>query len=118
MQSADQLAPGQGAVLSQIDDKQVQVSGHTDNTPVGGKLTAQFPSNWELSAARAINVVRFLSEKGGVPPQRLVASGYGEYQPIASNKSAQGKSLNRRIEIVLAPAEQAPGSRPAARSSR
>jgi chemotaxis protein MotB len=92
-----------GAVLAQIDDKQVQVSGHTDNTPVGGKLTAQFPSNWELSSARAINVVRFLSEKASVPSQRLVASAYADNQPIASNKTSAGRARNRRIEILLTP---------------
>jgi chemotaxis protein MotB len=90
-------------VLAQIDDKQVQVSGHTDTTPVGGKLTAQFPTNWELSAARAITVVRYLTEKAGVPPGRLVASGYGEHQPIANNKSSAGRARNRRIEILLTP---------------
>jgi chemotaxis protein MotB len=92
-----------GAVLAQIDDKQIQVSGHTDNHPVGEKLLAQFPSNWELSASRAINVVRFLAEKAGVPPQRLVATGYGEYHPIASNKTPSGRARNRRIEILLTP---------------
>jgi chemotaxis protein MotB len=93
-----------GAVLAQIDDKQIQVSGHTDNQPVvGEKLLAQFPSNWELSAARAINVVRFLSEKAGVPPQRVVASSYGEHHPIASNKTPAGRARNRRIEILLTP---------------
>ena len=92
-----------GAVLAAIDDKQIQVSGHTDRTPISDKLTAQFPTNWELSTARAINVVRFLSEKAGVPPQRLVASGYGEYHPIANNKTAAGRAKNRRIEILLTP---------------
>jgi chemotaxis protein MotB len=93
-----------GAVLAQIDDKQIQVSGHTDNLPLGEKLTAQFPTNWELSAARAVTVVRFLAEKANVPPQRLVASGYGEWSPIASNKSPSGRARNRRIEILLTPA--------------
>lgn len=93
-----------GAVLGQIDDKTIQVSGHTDNLPLGDKLTAHFPTNWELSAARAVNVVRFLAEKASVPPQRLVASGYGEWNPIASNKSPAGRARNRRIEIILAPA--------------
>ena len=92
-----------GAVLAAIDDKQIQVSGHTDRTPISDKLTAQFPTNWELSTARAINVVRFLSEKASVPPQRLVASGYGEYHPIANNKTAAGRARNRRIEILLTP---------------
>jgi len=93
-----------GAVLAQIDDKTIQVSGHTDNLPLGEKLTGQFPTNWELSAARAVTVVRFLSEKANVPPQRLVASGYGEWSPLASNKSPSGRARNRRIEILLTPA--------------
>ena len=93
-----------GAVLAAIDDKQIQVSGHTDRTPISDKLTGQFPTNWELSTARAINVVRFLSEKASVPPQRLVASGYSEYQPIANNRTAAGRARNRRIEILLTPA--------------
>jgi chemotaxis protein MotB len=93
-----------GAVLSQIDDKTIQVSGHTDNLPLGDKLTAQFPTNWELSTARAVNVVRFLVDKASVPPQRLVASGYGEWSPVASNKSPTGRARNRRIEILLTPA--------------
>lgn len=92
-----------GAVLAQIDDKQIQVSGHTDNLPLGEKLTGTFPTNWELSAARAVTVVRFLSEKAGVPPQRMVASGYGEWSPIATNKSGTGRARNRRIEILLTP---------------
>ncbi|HEY4394174.1 MAG TPA: flagellar motor protein MotB [Polyangia bacterium] len=92
-----------GAVLASIDDKQIQVSGHTDRTPISDKLTVQFPTNWELSTARAINVVRFLSEKANVPPERLVASGYSEYHPIANNKTAAGRAKNRRIEILLTP---------------
>ncbi|HEX4404234.1 MAG TPA: OmpA family protein [Polyangia bacterium] len=93
-----------GAVLAQIDDKTIQVSGHTDNLPLGDKLTAQFPTNWELSAARAVTVVRFLVEKTNVPPQRLVASSYGEWSPVASNKTPKGRARNRRIEILLTPA--------------
>jgi chemotaxis protein MotB len=92
-----------GAVLATIEDKQIQVSGHTDKTPISGKLIAQFPTNWELSTARATNVVRFLSEKAGVPADRLVASGYGEHHPVASNKSPTGRARNRRIEILLTP---------------
>ena len=92
-----------GAVLATIDDKQIQVSGHTDKTPISDKLAGQFPSNWELSTARATNVVRFLSEKASVPPQRLVASGYAEYHPIANNKTSAGRARNRRIEILLTP---------------
>jgi chemotaxis protein MotB len=92
-----------GQVLASIDDRQIQVSGHTDTTPISDKLKAQFPTNWELSTARATNVVRFLAEKASVPADRLVASGYGEFEPIASNKSPTGRARNRRIEILLTP---------------
>jgi chemotaxis protein MotB len=92
-----------GGVLASIDDRQIQVSGHTDTTPISDKLKTQFPTNWELSTARATNVVRFLSEKAAVPAKRMVASGYGEFEPIASNKSPTGRARNRRIEILLTP---------------
>jgi len=92
-----------GGVLASIEDRQIQVSGHTDTTPISDKLKGQFPTNWELSAARATNVVRFLSEKASVPAKRLVASGYGEFDPIASNKNPHGRARNRRIEILLTP---------------
>jgi len=86
-----------------MDDKQIQVSGHTDSHPISEKLATQFPTNWELSTARAVNVVRFLQEKANVPAKNLVATGYGEYHPIASNKSSSGRARNRRIEILLTP---------------
>jgi chemotaxis protein MotB len=92
-----------GGVLANIADKQIHVSGHTDNQPITGKLKEQFPSNWELSLARALTVVRFLQETAKVPPERLVAAGQGEYDPIASNRTDKGRSRNRRIEILLAP---------------
>lgn len=92
-----------GGVLASIEDRQIQVSGHTDTTPISDKLKTQFPTNWELSTARATNVVRFLSEKAAVPAKRLMASGYGEFEPIASNKSPAGRAKNRRIEILLTP---------------
>ena len=86
-----------GEALKGYDDKMVRVVGHTDNVPIA---TAQFPSNWELSAARATTVVRFL-QANGVPPERLTASGRGEYSPIAPNDDAEGRRKNRRIEITL-----------------
>jgi len=92
-----------GAVLATMDDKQIQVSGHTDSNPISDKLATQFPTNWELSVSRAVNVVRFLEEKANVPPKNLTATGYGQYHPIASNKSAAGRARNRRIEILLTP---------------
>jgi len=83
--------------LKGYDDKMVRVVGHTDNVPIA---TAQFPSNWELSAARATTVVRFL-QANGMPPERLTASGRGEFSPVASNDDADGRRKNRRIEITL-----------------
>jgi chemotaxis protein MotB len=93
-----------GTVLSKIDDKQIQVSGHTDDSPIADpKLAEKFPSNWELSVARAVNVVRFLTDKGQVPSGRLVAAGYGQFHPIATNANPSGRARNRRIEILLTP---------------
>jgi chemotaxis protein MotB len=92
-----------GSILAGVADRQIQVSGHTDQTPIGEKRSAQFPTNWELSTARATNVVRFLQEKANVPGDHLVASGYGEFHPVASNKSSVGRAKNRRIEILLTP---------------
>ena len=93
-----------GAVLANIADKQIHVSGHTDNQPITGKLLEKYPSNWELSMARAMTVVRFLQDTAKVPPDRLVATGQGEHHPIASNKTTKGRARNRRIEILLTPA--------------
>jgi chemotaxis protein MotB len=101
--------------LKDVQGKIVRVEGHTDNVPTDPK--GSFPSNWELSTTRALAVVKLLQDKG-VPAQRLSAAGYGEHQPIASNASALGKSLNRRIEIVLAPEEQAPGVKAPKAASR
>jgi len=100
-----------GSILAKVDDRQIQVSGHTDDSPITDReLQAKFPSNWELSAARAVNVVRFLSEKAKVPGKRLVATGYGQFHPVATNANHEGRARNRRIEILLAPEVE---SRPA-----
>jgi chemotaxis protein MotB len=89
-------------VLRGIDGKVIRVEGHTDNVPL-----ARGATNWDLSVARALAVVRALQD-GGVDPARLAAAGYGEHQPIASNDTPEGRSQNRRIEIVLAPADAPP----------
>lgn len=91
--------------LKDVQGKVIRVEGHTDNVPTDPK--GPFPTNWELSTTRALAVVHLLQEKG-VPANKLSAVGYGEHYPVASNATASGKSLNRRIEIVLAPEEQAP----------
>ncbi|OJT25278.1 hypothetical protein BO221_13105 [Archangium sp. Cb G35] len=95
--------------LKDVQGKIIRVEGHTDNVPMPADAKTEFDSNWELSTTRALVVVKLLQEQG-VPPTMLSALGYGEYQPIASNQTVDGRSLNRRIEIVLAPAEQAPSA--------
>jgi len=102
-----------GAVLARVEDKQIQVAGHTDGAPISARLADRYPSNWELSTSRATNVVRFLEEKAHVPPRRLVASGYGPFHPIASNATPAGRARNRRIEILLTPALDVAPSRSA-----
>jgi chemotaxis protein MotB len=89
-----------GDVLKGYDNKLIWVVGHTDNVPIGKALQATFATNWELSAARATNVVRALQE-AGVPPGNLVASGRGEFLPVAPNDTEAGRQQNRRIEIML-----------------
>ncbi|HVW29636.1 MAG TPA: OmpA family protein [Polyangiaceae bacterium] len=87
------------SVLQTIPARRFQVAGDTDNVPI---QTARFPSNWELSTARAVEVVRFLTAHG-MAPELLSASGYGEFDPIAPNDTEAGRRQNRRIEIVLQP---------------
>jgi chemotaxis protein MotB len=89
-----------GEALKGYDDKIIRVVGHTDNKPVTKSLRATFPSNWELSVARATTVVRFL-QGVGVPPESMIASGRGEYDPVAPNDTPEGRQKNRRIAIML-----------------
>lgn len=95
-----------GDILNSAVDKNIQVEGHTDNVPISGGLAARYPSNWELSTARATTVLHFLQDKVGVSGERLSAVGYGEYQPISSNATAKGRAENRRIQIVLTAAKK------------
>lgn len=87
--------------IKDYENQNVVVKGHTDNKPISTRLRKNFPSNWELSAARASAVVRFLQHQGAVEPQRLSVQGYSYYQPVASNKTEKGRRKNRRIEIIL-----------------
>ena len=86
--------------LKGYDNKIIRVVGHTDNVPVAGSLRRTFPTNWELSVARATTVVRYLQD-AGISPGRLVASGRGQYAPLAANSTPDGRRKNRRIEIML-----------------
>jgi chemotaxis protein MotB len=89
-------------ILKTVKDKAIRIEGHTDNVPIPprGPLASKYPTNWELSAARAINVTRFL-QKQGLDPALLVAAAYGEFKPVAPNDTDEGRAKNRRIEIVL-----------------
>jgi len=77
---------------------QIIVEGHTDNVPI---RTFLYPSNWELSVARAVSVARYLVEKHNLDPKRFLATGYGEYHPIDSNETPEGRARNRRVSIVI-----------------
>ncbi len=92
-----------GDVLNKFPDKALQIAGHTDNVQISSRLKERYPSNWELSTARATSVVHFLQDKVGLPGERLVAAGYSEYQPVASNDTPEGRAQNRRIQILLVP---------------
>jgi chemotaxis protein MotB len=92
-----------GSLLS-LKNHTIQVGGHTDSQRVANPETQErFPTNWELSTARATNVVRFLEERGKIPGSRLVAAGYSQFRPIAGNGSEPMRQKNRRIELVLVP---------------
>jgi chemotaxis protein MotB len=86
-------------LVDNVPDNDVGIEGYTDNEPI---RHSKWKSNWELSAHRALSVLEYL-EKEGVNSERLSASGYGEYKPVASNSTAQGRQLNRRVEIVILP---------------
>jgi chemotaxis protein MotB len=86
-------------ILATLQKRKFQVEGHTDNVPIS---TAQFPSNWELSAVRALTVLKAMVE-AGMPAARVSAAAFGDTAPSVSNDTAEGKTLNRRIEIILVP---------------
>lgn len=86
-----------GAVVREFDNE-LRVEGHTDNIPVGSQ---RYPSNWELSSARATAVLRYLVEQNGVQPERTFAGGFGEFRPVVSNLTPEGRALNRRADVVL-----------------
>ena len=83
----------------EVPQHQISIEGHTDNQPI---KYSPWKSNWELSVHRALSVLHYL-EKKGVPPQRISVAGFGEYRPVASNATAEGRALNRRVEIVIVP---------------
>ena len=95
------------AILAGHPELKIHVIGHTDNVPIRPEARSRFASNWELSTARALAAVHFLTEKAAVDPHRVGAVGYGEYRPIADNATAEGRARNRRIAITILPDELA-----------
>ena len=95
------------AILAGHPQLKIHVIGHTDNVPIRPEARNRFASNWELSTARALAAVHFLTEKAGVDPHRVGAIGYGEYRPLADNATAEGRARNRRIAITILPDELA-----------
>ena len=89
-----------GILKDDVAAYNVGIEGHTDNQPI---KQSGWKSNWELSSQRALSVLHYLSAKQGIDPERLSAIGYGEYQPVASNETRDGRQLNRRVEIVIMP---------------
>ncbi|HEY2039999.1 MAG TPA: flagellar motor protein MotB [Edaphobacter sp.] len=90
--------PMLAALAETIPDAPLRVEGHTDNVPIH---TTQFSSNWELSTARASAITRLLLERGAIHPENISAAGYAEYHPVASNATETGRSMNRRVDIIL-----------------
>lgn len=92
-----------GEILKNVQRKQIQVVGHTDNIPIMPEYRYKFPSNWELSAGRASAVIRHFQKKMGLHPSNLEAVGRSFYDPIASNETREGRAQNRRVEIIISP---------------
>jgi len=90
-----------GGVLADNPEIAVLIEGHTDNAPYRG--SSQISGNWDLSTKRATAIVQILQENSAIKPDNLTAAGRGEYAPVASNETVEGKSKNRRIEIILTP---------------
>lgn len=86
------------AEIIKQNDKNVRVEGHTDNVPIN---TFKFPSNWELSTTRAVNVVKYLIEQNGIDAYRMSASGYSDQHPVDDNNTAEGRQKNRRVDMVI-----------------
>jgi len=99
----EELLTKVGNILKNVQDGRIRVIGHTDNIPIMDEYRYKFPSNWELSTARAASVVRYLHEEIGLNPKTLEAVGRSFYEPIASNETDKGRAKNRRVEIIIAP---------------
>jgi len=92
-----------GEILKNVQGRQIRVIGHTDNISIMPEYRYKFPSNWELSAARAAAVVRHFQKMVGLDPRNLEAAGHSFYKPIVSNETEEGRAQNRRVNIIIAP---------------
>lgn len=101
-QSKETLKKIAGILKTEASSEIVRIEGHTDDDPIS-KQKDKYKSNWELSTARAAAVLHYLVEECGISPTRVYLAGFGQYQPIADNKSKTGKSSNRRVEFVIVP---------------
>jgi chemotaxis protein MotB len=98
--SLEKLAKVAGVLQTTVKDLRVGIEGHTDNVPI---QRSGWKSNWELSSARAMSVLHYLIDTEGLEPNRLSGTGYGEFHPVASNDTKEGRQKNRRVEIVILP---------------
>jgi chemotaxis protein MotB len=89
---------GISRIIAKVPGTQIRVEGHTDDLPIRSQ---KFPSNWELSSSRALNVVKFMASNGGIEPSCLSAIGYGEYRPLVPNTTPENRKINRRIEVYV-----------------
>jgi chemotaxis protein MotB len=89
--------------MKEHEKQSISVEGHTDNIPVTGALEKAYPSNWEISTARAAAVVRFLQTGAGIQSERMTVVGFGPTRPVASNQTEEGRRKNQRVEIILGP---------------
>ena len=87
-------------IKNNVSDREIGIEGHTDNEPI---RRSGWRSNWELSTSRSTSVLHYLVDKGGLDPKKLAATGYGEYRPVASNSTQEGRQKNRRVEIIIMP---------------
>jgi len=101
-QAEETLSQISEVLNTKVKDSLIAIEGHTDNDPI---KYSRWKSNWELSAARAVSVLHYLIDKGRIQPERLSAVGYGEFHPVAPNDTPEGKQQNRRVEIVILPAQ-------------
>ncbi|MCK4226371.1 OmpA family protein [candidate division WOR-3 bacterium] len=90
-------------ILKSMEDRKIMIEGHTDNTKISGSLREEYPTNWDLSAKRAVNVVKYLISEVGIAPELLTAVAYGEYHPVVPNATPEGRAKNRRIVIDILP---------------